>query len=177
MTGLALGVPSWWSASSRRASPRTLYLTPELILLLRRRRAAQAAESRPRSAAAVEAWKDHGLVFPSEIGTPMDPDNFTHRFSTLCKRAGLGHWHPPELRHSGASLMLAHGTELHVVSEALGHTSIAMTKDVCGHPVGGGPAPGCGADVTAAIQYRREPESRWFPTWLPRLIRQRCGHE
>jgi site-specific recombinase XerD len=73
------------------------------------------------------------LVFPSEVGTPMDPDNFSHRFSALCRRAGLGHWHPHELRHSGASLMLAQGTELHVVSKVLGHTSIAITKDVYGH--------------------------------------------
>ena len=112
-----------------RKSRRTLYLTPELIALLWRHRAAQAEER----AAAVDAWQDHGLVFPSEVGTPMDPDNFSHRFSTLCKRAGLGHWHPHELRHSGASLMLAQGTELHVVSEVLGHTSIAITKDVYGH--------------------------------------------
>ena len=46
------------------------------------------------------------------------------------QRAGLGHWHPHELRHSGASLMLAQGTLPHVVSEVLGHASIAVTKDV-----------------------------------------------
>jgi integrase len=54
-------------------------------------------------------------------------------FARLCERAGLGHWHPHELRHSGASLMLAQGTPLHVVSEVLGHASIAITKDVYGH--------------------------------------------
>ena len=32
-----------------------------------------------------------------------------------------------------ASLMLAQGTPLHVVSEVLGHASIANTKDVYGH--------------------------------------------
>jgi integrase len=63
----------------------------------------------------------------------MDPDNFSHSFARLCERAGLGHWHPHELRHSGASLRLAQGTPLHVVSEVLGHASIAITKDVYGH--------------------------------------------
>ena len=53
--------------------------------------------------------------------------------SRLCERAGLGHWHPHELRHSGASLMLAQGTPLHVVSEVLGHASIAVTNHVYGH--------------------------------------------
>ncbi|MDR8407787.1 tyrosine-type recombinase/integrase [Nonomuraea sp. 3-1Str] len=51
----------------------------------------------------------------------------------MAQRAGLGHWHPHELRHSGASLMLAQGTPLHVVSDVLGHASIAITKDVYGH--------------------------------------------
>ena len=60
----------------------------------------------------------------------MDSDNFSHSFARLCERAGLGHWHPHELRHSGASLMLAQGTPLHVVSEVLGHASVAITKDV-----------------------------------------------
>ncbi|MER6593472.1 tyrosine-type recombinase/integrase [Micromonospora purpureochromogenes] len=78
-------------------SRRTLYLTPPLVELLRRHRARQAEER----LAAGEAWQDHGLVFPSEVGTPLDPGNFSHRFSALCKRAGLGHWHPHELRHSG----------------------------------------------------------------------------
>ena len=57
--------------------------------------------------AAGPLWQDHGLIFTSEVGTPLDPDNFSHTFSKLAKRAGLGHWHPHELRHSGASLMLA----------------------------------------------------------------------
>jgi integrase len=82
-------------------------------------------------------WQDHGLVFTSDVGTPIDPDNFSHAFSRLCESAGLGHWHPHELRHSGASLMLAHGTPLHVVSEVLGHASSAITKDVYGHLVEG----------------------------------------
>ena len=52
----------------------------------------------------------------------------TSRIARLCEQAGLGHWPPHELRHSGASLMLAQGTPLHVVSEVLGHASIAITS-------------------------------------------------
>ena len=68
----------------------------------------------------------------------MDPDNFSHTFSKLCQKAGLGHWHPHELRHSGASLMLAQGAPLHVVPEILGHASITITKDVYDHLMEGG---------------------------------------
>ena len=37
------------------------------------------------------------------------------------------------LRHSPAGVMLIHGVPLKVVSEILGHSSIAITGDVCGH--------------------------------------------
>lgn len=114
-------------------SRRTLFLTPQLVDLLRRHRVRQAEERM----AVGEAWEDHGLVFPSEVGTPLDPDNVSHLFSRICRSAGLGHWHLHELRHSGASLMLAQGTDLYVVSEVLGHSSIAITKDVYGHLIEG----------------------------------------
>jgi integrase len=109
-------------------SRRTLTLTPELVARFRQHRVRQAEVQM----AAGPLWQDHGLIFASEVGTPMDPDNFSHSFARLCEGAGLGHWHPHELRHSGASLMLAQGRPLHVVSEVLGHASIAITKDVYG---------------------------------------------
>ncbi len=114
-------------------SRRTLFLTPQLIDLLRQHRARLAEER----IAIGEAWHDHGLIFPSQTGTPLDPDNISHVFSRISRRAGLGHWHLHELRHSGASLMLAQGTDLYVVSEVLGHSSVAITKDVYGHLVEG----------------------------------------
>jgi integrase len=110
-------------------SRRILALTPELVARFRQHRVRQAEAQM----AAGALWQDYGLIFASEAGTPMDPDNFSHSFARLCQRAGLGNWHPHELRHSGASLMLAQGTPLHVVSEVLGHASIAITKDVYGH--------------------------------------------
>jgi integrase len=106
-------------------------LTPQIVTKLRERR----SEQTKARLVAGEAWREHGLVFSSGTGTPLDPDSFSHTFSRLTTRAGLGHWHPHELRHSGASLMLAQGTPLHVVSEILGHTSIAITKDIYGHLV------------------------------------------
>jgi integrase len=114
-------------------SRRTLALPPELAARLRQHYVRQA-EAR---IAAGSKWRDHDLIFTTRLGTPIDPDNFTHDFSKLCQATGLGHWHPHELRHSGASLMLAQGTPLHVVSEVLGHASITITKDVYGHLVEG----------------------------------------
>jgi integrase len=122
--------------------------------------------------AAGPLWQDYGLIFASEIGTPMDPDNFSHSFARLCERAGLGHWHPHELRHSGASLMLAQGTPLHVVSEVLGHASIAITKDVYGHLLEG--------DKRAAAESMSRACSAadvcpWLPAWLPERQKPAAG--
>jgi Phage integrase family len=111
------------------------------------------------------------LIFASETEAPLDPENFSRSFAKLCSRAGLGHWHPHELRHSGASLMLAQGTPLHVVSEILGHASITITKDVYGHLVEGdrravaasmsqalfGPEPGAVAPSVAPTGGRKDP--------------------
>lgn len=129
-------------------SRRTLFLTPELVELLRVQRV-RLAEHRIRLGV---VWQDFGLIFPSAVGTPRDPDNLSHAFSRIARRATLGHWHVHELRHSGASLMLAQGTDLYVVSEVLGHSSVAITKDVYGHLASRGPETiGGRADVWCAL--------------------------
>ncbi len=116
-----------------KKSRRDLYLTDSLSVMLRTHQARQAEEQ----LAAGPNWTDSGLVFTTPMGTPLDPDNFGHYFGRLCTKAEIGRWHLHELRHSAASLMLSQGTPLHVVSEVLGHSSIAITKDVYGHLIGG----------------------------------------
>jgi integrase len=112
-----------------RRSRRVLFLTPGIVEALQR----HADQQRAERANSVGLWSDHGLIFTSSIGTPIDPDNFAKHFVRLAKAAGLGHWHPHEARHSAASVMLAQGVPLEVVSEILGHSSIYITKDVYGH--------------------------------------------
>ena len=80
-----------------------------------------------------DQWIDSGYIFTTSVGTPIDPRNLYREFQTVCRSAGLGDWHPHELRHSAASLMLAQGVKIQVVSKVLGHSSIRMTADVYGH--------------------------------------------
>ncbi|MHB1739150.1 MAG: tyrosine-type recombinase/integrase [Actinomycetes bacterium] len=116
-----------------RRSRRVLYLTPGIVAALDAHAARQAVERNE----AESLWAESGMIFTSLVGTPIDPDNFAKAFVRLCRSAGLGHWHPHEARHSAASVMLAQGVPLEVVSEVLGHSSIAITKDVYGHLVEG----------------------------------------
>ncbi|MDT0277111.1 tyrosine-type recombinase/integrase [Blastococcus goldschmidtiae] len=88
-------------------------------------------EDERRSAAGT--WRDGGLVFTTEIGTPLEPRNVLRRFEQLAQRAGLADVHLHTLRHSAASFLLAAGTHTKVVQEHLGHASYAITADIYSH--------------------------------------------
>jgi integrase len=112
-------------------SRRTLHLSDGLVSTLQAHAARQGEEMLQTG----ELWHETGFVFTSEVGTPLDQSNLRRRFARLCDQAGVGKLAPHELRHSAATLLLAQGVPLHVVSEVLGHSSIRETKDVYGHLV------------------------------------------
>ncbi len=110
-------------------SRRTVNLPAPMISALKAHRARQSTDRLAMGG----AWHATEFIFTSNVGTPMDPRNLHREFRDICRGADLGDWHPHELRHSAASLMLAQGVKLQVVSEVLGHASIRMTADVYGH--------------------------------------------
>ena len=57
----------------------------------------------------------------------------THRFKPLLKRAGLPQARFHDLRHTCATLLLSKNVNPKVVSEMLGHASIAITLDTYSH--------------------------------------------
>lgn len=74
------------------------------------------------------------LVFPSDAGTPLDPDNVRHRvFEPALRRAGLRRIRIHDLRHTFASLLIHQGENLKYVQTQLGHASIQTTLDRYGH--------------------------------------------
>jgi integrase len=76
------------------------------------------------------AWTDSGRVFTREDGTPLRPGWISERFGTLAARAGLPPVRFHDLRHGSASMLLAAGTPIKVVSEIMGHATSAFTADV-----------------------------------------------
>jgi integrase len=78
-------------------------------------------------------WKENGLVFPSSIGTPMNPSNLLKDFSDMLKAANLPHIRFHDLRHIAASIMLNHGIPLLTVSSILGHAQPSTTLNMYGH--------------------------------------------
>jgi integrase len=101
-------------------------------------------------------WIEHGLVFPSQKGTPHHRDNLGARwFKTILKRAGLN---PAmrlyDLRHSFATLSLEANVNPKTVSEWMGHSSVAFTLDTYAHLL-----PGWFAKASETISRLLEPES------------------
>jgi integrase len=80
-------------------------------------------------------WQELGLVFCSEVGTPVDLSNLRNRsFKRILRRAGLpADLRPYDLRHSAATLLLLAGEHPKVVSERLGHSTVALTLDTYSH--------------------------------------------
>jgi integrase len=121
------------ATTKTRAGLRTVPLSDAAVGALLSWQLRQGEETE----AAAEAWRTEGHVFTMEDGRALDPSYVTRLFSTLRRK---GEELPPlsfhGLRHCAASLMLASGADIAVVSKLLGHASIAITADVYGHLVG-----------------------------------------
>lgn len=78
-------------------------------------------------------WKDHGLVFPSMVGTPKNPSNLDRQFKALLKDAGLPAIRFHDLRHTAVSLMIAAGQPINVISRRIGHSSPGFTLNQYSH--------------------------------------------
>jgi integrase len=117
-----------FGAPKNSFSVRTVLLSEPCVDALRQHQTRQKREQ-----LACADWQEHGLVFTTTIGTPLDPDNVGPIFSKLCEEAGLGRRNLHQLRHSAASIMLAQGVPLETVSAILGHSNLSTTKDVYGH--------------------------------------------
>jgi integrase len=77
------------------------------------------------------------LVFTSAELRPLNPSVVTHNFHLIQARAGLKGVRFHDLRHTFASLMLLRGAKPKVISEALGHSSVAFTMDTSSHIIEG----------------------------------------
>ena len=73
------------------------------------------------------------FVFCRSDGAPLKPGSVTQAFRRVAQRAGFPGLRFHDLRHTHASLMLSEGVHLKVVSERLGHSSVAITGDIYSH--------------------------------------------
>jgi integrase len=112
---------------------RSLALDPVTVAALRKHRARQH-ENRLLVGA---RYQDSGLVFTWPDGSPIHPLRFSRWFEQHARRAGLPKIRLHDLRHSYASAALAAGVPGKVISERLGHATIAVTMDIYSHVLPG----------------------------------------
>ena len=125
LSGGAFSVREPKSASSRRLVP----MPPSLAILLRQEKEHQV-EQRNIVGSVI---KENDLVFAYPNGSPLDPSTVSHTFAKIARKAGLANIRFHDLRHAHASLMLLTGADPKVISERLGHSSIAITMDIYAH--------------------------------------------
>ena len=81
-------------------------------------------------------WKDEdGRVFTSNSGAPIHPDTLSRWFREFAKKNGFPGVHIHTLRHTYASLMIADGVPLVVISKRLGHAQVSTTSNIYSHVI------------------------------------------
>lgn len=109
-------------------STRNVLLDPDTMTLLERWEKYQQAYMTDFSGI---AHHEKDLVFTTQVGTPVSVDNFRCRqWKALTEAAGLPGIGFHSLRHTHATLLIAAGVPVKVVSERLGHKSVALTMKV-----------------------------------------------
>jgi integrase len=111
----------WTFAETKRpGSRRTVALPAEVAELVRARIGS--------------GLKPDALIFQGPARGPIHERNLVQRcFKPLLKLADLPNLRLYDLRHSFAALALREGIPARLVSEQLGHASVAFTLDVYGH--------------------------------------------
>jgi integrase len=137
LVDLDAGVIHVWRSASRTGdvktpkSKRSLTLPRRALVALKAHKRRQAAER----LAAGDAWQDNNLVFCHENGTMYTRDALNWRFSKMTRRAGIGHWHAHEGRHTAVSIMSNNGVPIQDIADTVGHKSTHVTETVYRHVI------------------------------------------
>jgi integrase len=140
------------------SSRRTLALSDWLLVRLRAQKQLQLEQKLALGA----DWANNDLIFCTSTGTPIDPRNVKRSLDAIvslrkCVHCGgyskvnpkapkctrcdaplpdknsFNHYRVHDLRHFSASLLLSRGVNLKLVSDMLGHSTIAVTANTYGH--------------------------------------------
>ncbi len=121
-------------APPKSGRPRVIHLPLGAVACLKRVRERREADALRLG----QTLLRESLVFSRLDGSALLPDSISHIFGKLAAKARLkGRIRFHDLRHTHASLMLAEGIHLKVVSERLGHSGIGITGDLYSHVLPG----------------------------------------
>jgi integrase len=112
------------------AARRTISLTTSTLAALRNHWELQALERLAHA-----DWKEHGLVFPSEKGTPLTDDSPNRTFNIIQRKAGIPEpfYRIHDLRHTAATRMAEAEVNPAVVMQILGQSNVMTTLQIYTH--------------------------------------------
>jgi integrase len=110
---------------------RSIALDPGTVEALKAQAQRQLDDQEDKGA----VWSDSGYVFTKESGEPWHPQMVSRAFDQALAAAKLPRIRLHDLRHTHATLALRAGIHPKVVSERLGHATIAITLDTYSHAI------------------------------------------
>lgn len=117
--------------SKSNAGRRPVDLDAQAVSLLRRHRSEQDV----LRASLGSDWQDNDLVFPGPTGKPIGDKPIRRIFRLACEKAEVPEIRLHDLRHTTATLLLKAGINPKIVSERLGHSSVALTLNTYTHVI------------------------------------------
>jgi integrase len=121
----------WQFADTKRARSRRVIKLQDWVIELLKEHRCTAPEEAAGSGVPAEAVD---LIFTNTNGNALNERNLVLRnFQSILERAKLPRIRLYDLRHTAATLALAAGVPAKVVSEQLGHASVAFTLDTYSH--------------------------------------------
>ncbi len=112
---------------------RSIVLPQSLALMLRRLKEQREADAEYYG----KTFSEDDYVFARPDGTLPDPHHVGKVFKRVAVKARVRPIRLHDLRHSHATLLLLAGVHPKIVSERLGHASIAITLDIYSHVLPG----------------------------------------
>jgi integrase len=117
-------------APKTKAGQRSIAIDAATAAVLRSWKSSQSAERLVMGA----GWgNDVDCVFTQPDGTPLYPQTITATFKRISLDLGLPTIGVHGLRHSSATMMISSGLSPKVVSQRLGHATVAITLDTYSH--------------------------------------------
>jgi integrase len=122
-----------WGQPKSRKSKRTIALSPSLMTILSQHKRDQAKRKLRKGG----EYQDNDLICAREDGQPWDPSNLSFAFREFQDSLDLPRIRLHDLRHGHCTHLLKANMPLKLVSDRMGHSTIAITGDLYGHVLEG----------------------------------------
>lgn len=109
---------------------RTIPIPNEIVKVLKSHKASQDKLSFKMGK---DKFNQEGLVFCSEVGTPLSSRNIQRTHYSICKKIGLNGIGFHALRHTFATRMIEENVPVKTVQYWIGHSSIEITYNIYVH--------------------------------------------